>query len=199
MYRLRHLLAPLVNTVAQVLFRLGFSPNRLTITGFLFAVISGGFLLLDQPAAGGIVLLISGMFDVLDGAVARLTDSASKFGAFFDSVMDRVGEASVLLGLLFFFLNQDNNILGVALVYTSLAASIMVSYVRARAEGLGIECAVGLMQRPERVLTLSIGLIVMQWWEPAIIVTLSFITILTTFTTIQRVVEVYQTTESQKH
>ena len=113
--------------------------------------------------------------------------------------MDRIGEAVVLLGLLVFFLNHDNgNILGAALVYTSLAGSIMVSYVRARAEGLGIECAVGLMQRPERVLALSIGLIIAQWWTPAIIMTLIIITVLTIFTTVQRVIEVYQTMENEK-
>ena len=199
MYRARHLFAPLVNTLAQVFFRLGFSPNRLTITGALFAVMCGGFLLTGQPAVGGVILLISGLFDVLDGAVARLSDSSSKFGAFFDSVMDRIGEAVVLLGLLIFFLNHDNgNILGAVLVYTSLAGSIMVSYVRARAEGLGIECAVGLMQRPERVLALSIGLIIAQWWTPAIIVTLIIITVFTIFTTVQRVIEVYQTMENEK-
>ena len=139
-------------------------------------------------AVGGIVMLIAGVFDLFDGAVARMTDRATKFGAFFDSVMDRVSEAIVLLGLLWFYLEEGEQ-LGAVLVYVAIVGSTMVSYARARAEGLGIECKGGLMQRPERVATLGIGIIVGQWWEPAVLIVLGVIAALTVVTTVQRVVE----------
>ena len=102
--------------------------------------------------------------------------------------MDRVSEAVVLLGLLWFYLD-DGEQLGAMLVYASIAGSMLVSYVRARAEGLGIECKGGLMQRPERVASLGVGIIVGQWWEPAVLIVLGVIAALTAFTTVQRIVE----------
>ena len=188
MHRLRNLLSPIVDGIARVLVKLDFSPSGLTVIGVLIACVAAALISQGMLAAGGIVMLIAGVFDMFDGAVARMTDRATKFGALFDSVMDRVSEAVVLLGLLWFYL-EDGEQLGAVLVYVSIVGSTLVSYVRARAEGLGIECKGGLMQRPERVATLGVGIIVGQWWEPAVLIVLGVIAALTVVTTVQRVVE----------
>ena len=188
MHRLRSLLSPIVDGIARVFVRLGFSPSGLTIIGVLIACVAAALIAQGMLAVGGVVMLIAGVFDMFDGAVARMTDRATKFGAFFDSVMDRVSEAIVLLGLLWFYL-EDGEQLGAVLVYVAIVGSTMVSYARARAEGLGIECKGGLMQRPERVASLGIGIIVGQWWEPAVLIVLGVIAVLTVVTTVQRVVE----------
>ena len=188
MHRLRSLLNPIVDGIARVFVKLGFSPSGLTVIGVLVACVAAALIAQGMLAAGGVVVLVAGVFDMFDGAVARMTDRATKFGALFDSVMDRVSEAVVLLGLLWFYL-EDGEQLGAMLVYVSIVGSTMVSYVRARAEGLGIECKGGLMQRPERVASLGIGIIVGQWWEPAVLIVLGVIAVLTVVTTVQRVVE----------
>ena len=188
MHRLRSLLNPIVDGIARVFVKLGFSPSGLTVIGVLVACVAAALIARGMLAAGGVVVLVAGVFDMFDGAVARMTDRATKFGALFDSVMDRVSEAVVLLGLLWFYL-EDGEQLGAVLVYVSIVGSTMVSYVRARAEGLGIECKGGLMQRPERVASLGIGIIVGQWWEPAVLIVLGVIAVLTVVTTVQRVVE----------
>ena len=188
MHRLRSLLTPIVDAIARVLVKLGFSPSGLTVIGVLIACVAAALIAQGMLAAGGVVVLIAGAFDMFDGAVARMTDRATKFGALFDSVMDRVSEAVVLLGLLWFYLD-DGEQLGAMLVYVSIVGSTLVSYVRARAEGLGIECKGGLMQRPERVASLGIGIIVGQWWEPAVLIVLGVIAVLTVVTTVQRVVQ----------
>ena len=188
MHRLRNLLSPIVDGIARVLVKLGFSPSGLTVIGVLIACVAAALISQGLLAIGGIVMLIAGIFDMFDGAVARMTDRATKFGALFDSVMDRVSEAVVLLGLLWFYLDGGEQ-LGAVLVYVSIVGSTLVSYVRARAEGLGIECKGGLMQRPERVASLGVGIIVGQWWEPAVLIVLGVIAALTVVTTVQRVVE----------
>ena len=188
MHRLRSLLSPIVDGIARVFVKLGFSPSGLTVIGVLVACVAAALIARGMLAAGGVVVLVAGVFDLFDGAVARMTNRATKFGALFDSVMDRVSEAVVLLGLLWFYL-EDGEQLGAVLVYVSIVGSTMVSYVRARAEGLGIECKGGLMQRPERVASLGIGIIVGQWWEPAVLIVLGVIAVLTVVTTVQRVVE----------
>ena len=188
MHRLRNLLSPIVDAIARVLVRLGFSPSGLTVIGVLVACVAAALIAQGMLAVGGVVMLIAGVFDLFDGAVARMTNRATKFGALFDSVMDRVSEAVVLLGLLWFYL-EDGEQLGAVLVYVSIVGSTMVSYVRARAEGLGIECKGGLMQRPERVASLGVGIIIGQWWEPAVLIVLGVIAVLTVVTTVQRVVE----------
>ncbi|MYB48614.1 MAG: CDP-alcohol phosphatidyltransferase family protein [Dehalococcoidia bacterium] len=188
MHRLRNLLSPIVDGIARVLVKLGFSPSGLTVIGVLIACVAAALISQGMLTIGGIVMLIAGVFDMFDGAVARMTDRATKFGAFFDSVMDRVSEAVVLLGLLWFYLD-DGEQLGAVLVYVAIVGSTMVSYARARAEGLSIECKGGLMQRPERVASLGVGITVGQWWEPAVLIVLGVIAALTVVTTVQRVVE----------
>ena len=172
-----------------MLAKLGLTPNWITLLGLLVACVSAYLLSVGQLAAGGAALLISGAFDLFDGALARATGRVTTFGAFLDSAIDRVSEIVVLLGLLVYYLGRPSTS-GAVLVYVALAGSIMVSYVRARAEGLGVDCKVGLMTRPERVAALGIALIVGQWWNPAVQVVLGIIAALTIVTAGQRMIHV---------
>ena len=171
----------------------GLSPNAVTLLGLLVAGAGAYLLAAGYLAAGGVVVLLSGSMDLLDGALARATGRVTRFGALLDSVVDRVSEGAILLGLQVFFLDQSTSSTstwGSVLVFVALAGSIMVSYIRARAEGLGVECTTGVMTRPERVATLGIGLITGQWWLPAVLVALGAIAVLTTVTSVQRMVHV---------
>ena len=173
----------------RLLAALGFTPNAITLSGLLVA--GGGALAIGRGwlAFGGILLVLAGAFDLLDGALARHSGKESRFGALLDSTTDRVSEAAVLLGLLVFYMTRSST-LGVVLVYVALFGSVMVSYVRARAEGLGVECKVGVMTRSERVALMVAALMVGQWWQPALMVALVVIAALTTITTVQRVLHV---------
>jgi CDP-diacylglycerol--glycerol-3-phosphate 3-phosphatidyltransferase len=174
---------------ARLLARMGIAPNAVTLTGILIAGVSAYLLATGYLAAGGAVLLASGLFDLLDGAVARATGRVTAFGAILDSTVDRVSEAVVLLGLLIFYVHRDST-WGAVLVYVTLAASIMVSYLRARAEGIGVECRVGLMTRPERVAILGVALIAGHWWQGAVMLALGAVAALAGITTVQRVLHV---------
>ncbi len=191
----RRALSSYVETpVAAFLARLGLSPNSVTLAGLLVAGGAAYLLSIGHLWAGGVVLLASGVFDLFDGALARATGRESKFGALLDSVTDRVSEVVVLLGLLVFYLNGDSTE-GAVLVYVALAGSIMVSYLRARSEGLGIECKVGIMTRPERVAALGLGVIVGHWWVTAVLIVLGAIAALTIFTSVQRLFHVSRNLE----
>ncbi len=183
--------------VARFLARLGLSPNAVTLFGLIVAGSSAFLLSIGQLWGGGVVLLISGIFDLFDGALARATGKASKFGALLDSTVDRVSEAVILLGLLVFYIRDDSTE-GTVLVYLALAGSIMVSYLRARSEGLGIECLVGVMTRPERVATLGIGLIVGHWWPTVVLAVLGAIAGLTLFTSVQRLFHSWRTLDDDQ-
>lgn len=111
--------------------------------------------------AAGLVLVVGGVLDLLDGAVARQRGQPTRFGALLDSTLDRAGEAAVFLGILLFLLRSRDNA-GAALSLSALAASYMVSYIKARGEGLGLDCPVGFFTRPERVIVLILGLLLRQ-------------------------------------
>ena len=174
---------------ARALSAVGISPNMLTLGGLLVAgaaayLVSEGFLFV-----GGVVLLASGPFDMLDGAVARVRGEVSRFGAVLDSAADRVAEAGLLLGLAIYFY-READLTGVALAFGALAGSMTVSYLRARGEGLGVSSRSGLMTRPERVVTLGVGLIVAQWWNPLATIVVGVIAGLTILTSMQRLIEI---------
>ena len=170
---------------AAALSRAGVGPNAVTLFGLAIAGVSAYLIATGNLLAGGLVLLASGAFDMLDGALARSTGKATRFGALLDSVVDRLAEALVLLGLLLHYTQRGPD-WGAALVYAALVGSLMVSYLRARSEGLGIECKVGLMQRPERVVVLGVGLIAAHWYTAAALAALGAIAALTLFTMCQR-------------
>ena len=145
--------------IARVLIALRVHPNVLTLAGFGVAAAAAWLLADGRLFAGGAVMLAGAAMDMLDGSVARLSGKASAFGAFLDSVMDRLGEAVVLFGLAVFYARGGHE-LGAHLAFGALVASLMVSYMRARAEGLfGGQSDVGFLGRPERVVVLGAALL----------------------------------------
>jgi CDP-diacylglycerol--glycerol-3-phosphate 3-phosphatidyltransferase len=147
--------------IVSVLARAGVSPNHLTLLGFLGNVGAGVLAARGEFLAAGLLVLVFSALDLLDGALARSTGQASPFGAIFDSVLDRLSEAAVLGGLVFYFGQRDQQE-EVILCFVALAGSIMVSYVRAKAQVEGFDLRDGLFTRAERVLLVSGGLIIGQ-------------------------------------
>lgn len=180
----------LARTLAVGLARTGISPNGLTVIGLLLNVAVAAVLASGHLVAGGALLLLAGAFDMLDGALARATNQTSKFGAFFDSTLDRYSELVVFFGLLL-HLQATGFLTEAALVYAAAAGSVLVSYARARAEALGFDCEVGLLGRPERILVLAAGLL---FGEVALLGVLWLLAILTNATAVQRMVHVWRLT-----
>ena len=171
--------------VAGALAKMGVSPNMVTFAGLVGAGISAWLISEGMLWIGGVVMLFAGVLDLFDGALARNTGQDSAFGALLDSVVDRVSEIVVLLGLLIHYARADS-LEGTVLVYLAVGGSVMVSYLRARSEGLGIDCKVGIMTRPERVAALGFGLIVGHWLPVVMLIVLGVIAALTILTTAQR-------------
>ena len=152
--RIRSKIEPMMNTLGLRLASTGISPNAWTIIGFFVAVLSGIVYSLDLDLAivyGGIILLIAGFVDMIDGAVARATKQVSKKGAFLDSTLDRVSEVIIYAGILY------ASIANTLFVLLAITLSLLVSYARARAESLGIELkGIGIGERAERLMILAI-------------------------------------------
>lgn len=157
-----------INPFVRLLIRMGVTPNMVTTIGLLGNIAAAAILVyagwLGSPAdmnyslvtwAGAVIILFS-LFDMLDGQVARLGNMVSTFGAMYDSVLDRYCELFTLGGISYYLI-QKGYIWGALITFVALVGSIMVSYVRARAEGLGLECKIGFMQRPERVVVTAAG------------------------------------------
>ena len=144
--------------IARTLLWLKIGPNAVTLFGLALAGVTAYLIAIDQLLWGGVMLLVSGALDSLDGAVARMSGKASPAGALLDSVVDRVAEGVVLFGVLLLAVDRDDGTLTL-LTYVAFAGSLLVSYVVARAQSLGVSRSVGLMTRPERVAALAIGLL----------------------------------------
>ncbi|MCL0041221.1 CDP-alcohol phosphatidyltransferase family protein [Dehalococcoidia bacterium] len=173
--------------IVRLISRTGISPNALTITGFLLNAIVAGMLACGHLFLGGFLVLFSGWFDMLDGALARISGKSTSFGTLLDSTVDRLSEAVLLLGLLIFYLAQGAT-LEILLVYFTIVGSIMVSYVRARAEGLGMRLEVGLFARPERVVLLALGLILSRISPAALPAVLWILAVGTILTVLHRLI-----------
>jgi len=180
-----------VQPAVQLLAKTGLTPNTLTVLGFLVSVAAGGLIATDYLLVGGLVVLFAGLFDLLDGALARARGQATRFGALLDSTLDRLSEAALLFGLLVLYARQDST-QGILLSGAVLVGSLLVSYVRARAEGLGLKCEVGLFTRPERVIVLALGLMLDQ-----VLVALWVMAVLTYVTVAQRLLYIWQQTRGQ--
>ena len=175
---------------ARFLGRLGFSPNGLTVVGSLLTASVGLMVAQGWFLAAGICLWLFSLIDTLDGALARATNRVSVFGAFLDSVCDRYAEAAVFFGLVWWYQSTASTP-GVALAYLALVGSLMVSYARARAEGVGLQAAeVGWFQRPERIILLGVGLLAADFLPVALLVALALLAVMTTVTVLQRVLHV---------
>ncbi|MDY7018555.1 MAG: CDP-alcohol phosphatidyltransferase family protein [Chloroflexota bacterium] len=151
----------ITNPLMQVLSKSRLTPDILTFIGLGISIGAAYFLAVGHFLLGGILILVSGLFDLLDGALARFTKQTTKFGAILDSTVDRISEAVLLCGLLIWYIPKGS-ILEILLIFAVLIGSFLVSYIRARAEGLGLECKVGLFTRAERIIVLAIGLLVGQ-------------------------------------
>lgn len=185
-----------VGPIARAALRWGIGPNAITTTGLVVvlgsAVAFGG----GAVRVGGALLLFSGLFDILDGQVARLGQRPTAFGAFYDSTLDRVGESAVFAGLALYFMRggvpADRVTIAVMVAMTALVSSLLVSYTRARAEGLGLECKVGIAARAERLLLLGVPPLFfgpgrageVLFWVTALLA------VVTTVTVVQRVIHV---------
>ena len=205
-----------LNPLIHLLKKTGITPNIITTIGLLITILSASILIYGAEYGErgdfkyitwfGIVLLLAGVFDMLDGQLARITNKMSVFGALYDSVIDRYSEMIMFLGITYYLVAHDY-FLSSVFAFIAMIGSIMVSYVRARAEALGVECKVGMMQRPERILTLGISAILYgvvsyyfgsfkvsaDWLPFPVIENISFFTIpifilaiLTNYTALQR-------------
>lgn len=162
-------------------------PNHLTLAGVVLAGAAGYVASQGALRLTGSLFLVGSLLDGLDGALARRTGTASRFGAFLDSIADRVAEGLLLFGLLVFFLRRDED-LGAALAFLALLASILVSYARARAEGLGLRGTGGLAPRPVRVAILVLGL-----FAPGLVIaSLALVAVLSGVSVLSRVSSVWQ-------
>ncbi|MHB8808011.1 MAG: CDP-alcohol phosphatidyltransferase family protein [Anaerolineaceae bacterium] len=179
--RLRLFFQRFLENVGQTLSHLGISANTITLLGLAGSIAASILIAMGHVVTGGIVLLCTGPLDAFDGAVARAQGEETPFGAFFDSITDRYSELVIFLGLIIFFL-EDQDAAGVILAFVAAAGSVLVSYTRARAQGVGIDVKAGFMTRVERYLVLVPGII---FQIPKI--SLWIIAILANLTAIQRI------------
>ncbi len=191
----------LIRPLMDGLVRRRVHPNLITTLGFAVTVAAGACFFTGHLGWGGFLVLMGGVFDILDGYVARGTGLASVFGSFYDSTLDRVSEVVVFLGVFSLYSGGHPDIGPPWMVYTvalALAGSLMVSYTRARAEALGIDCKVGLMQRPERVVLLGgAAMLFGTRWHGAVLTwVLIAMAVLTNLTAFQRIVWVYRHTRT---
>jgi CDP-diacylglycerol--glycerol-3-phosphate 3-phosphatidyltransferase len=181
--------------IVIVLEKTHITPNTVTCLGLLITIAAAVLVALGHPFAAGFVVLFAGLFDMLDGALARRTNRITSFGGVLDSTLDRVSEAAVLIGIAVFYANQQST-WGVALAGIVLIGSQLVSYIRAKAEALNINCEIGVFTRPERVVILSIGLLLSRFVNVLLIV-LAIIAVLSFITAGQRLFFVWKKTKSE--
>ena len=186
--------------VALAFGRMGLTPNALTVIGFGIAIVAAFAASRQGWVAAGLLVIVGGVFDLFDGALARATNQVSRLGAFLDSVLDRAGESVLYIGVATGFLIAGHERV-VLLSATAMASSFMVSYTRAKSESLGFTpgtgmASVGLAPREVRLVILSLGLLAGAALdaEPVLSITLGLITALATITTIQRIVHVTRQT-----
>jgi CDP-diacylglycerol--glycerol-3-phosphate 3-phosphatidyltransferase len=173
--------------VVPALHALRLTPNVLTLLGLFICAGSATLIALGFLLPGGLLLLIASGFDILDGALARVTGREQRYGAFLDSTVDRYAEAMTSIALLYYFVHGHHTLEPMLVVF-ALTGSLLVSYVRARAQSLGFNGDGGLLARPERVVITVIGLVI----APLLIWALWILAILTNVTAVQRIWVVWQ-------
>lgn len=183
---LRKIVKTPLDAIASFLLRIKMQPNHITFLGLLGSIAAGVLIAFGHLLWAGLLAAIMAPLDAVDGAMARLKGSPTKFGSFFDSVIDRYDELFLLAGLTYHFIQQANT-WGVMLTFGAAAGSVLVSYTRAKAEALGLNAKVGFMTRIERSIVLIIGLLV---GKP--LVSVGIIAILANITAIQRIASVWQ-------
>ena len=197
----------LINPLIRGMIRVGLTPNLVTFIGFVGNVVATAFFIqgaralqmghndaaMESVGWGGVIILAAGLFDMMDGRLARVGNMSSSFGALWDSTLDRYSEMVSLFGISVVFLYGGWFWTGI-ITYAAILGSVMVSYVRARAEGLRIECKVGLLQRPERVVITAVVAMVsgctgQLWWLGAGMIVIA---VLANLTAIWRIVHCYR-------
>jgi len=185
--------------VTQWLIRAGVRPNTITTIGALVVILSAVAFGLGAIRWGAGLLLLSGVIDTLDGDVARATGQTTKFGAFYDSTLDRVGDGATFIGIAAFFLTAAEirfRVVAAILCMIAVLASLLVSYARARAEGLGLDCKVGLVQRAERIILIGLPTL-FEGAGPGGLILATIVALLalgSVVTVVQRFLYVYQIT-----
>ncbi|MBD5176412.1 MAG: CDP-alcohol phosphatidyltransferase family protein [Muribaculaceae bacterium] len=207
-----------INPLVRLMIRCGVTPNMVTTIGMFGQVAGAALLIRAGYVAGmtgsvpynlvtwaGVVIILFSLFDMLDGQVARLGNMASKFGAMYDSVLDRYCELISLGGVAYYFM-AFGQLWPALITYMAVIGSLLVSYVRARAEGLGIECKVGFMQRPERVVVTCLGVIATgiaglcgaEWANWILIVAMTIIAVFANITAAARISHCRRVMEGNK-
>lgn len=198
-------ITPLIKGMAKV----GITPNFITSAGFVFNLIAAAMFILAATTfnedeyfmvgAAGAVILFAGLFDMMDGRLARVGNMESKFGALWDSTLDRYSELFTLFGIAYYLFITDWIWSG-AITFIAMIGSVMVSYVRARAEGLGIECKVGFMQRPERVVVTALGALFCGIFQNVwiLVVPMAIIAVLANITAFWRIAHCYNVLKEKK-
>jgi CDP-diacylglycerol--glycerol-3-phosphate 3-phosphatidyltransferase len=194
---LRSVVYRIINPLTEWLAAERVHPNLLTTTGFVVTISSAIAFHGHHVRSAGFLILLGGFFDILDGRVARLSSLGSKFGAFYDSTLDRVSEIAVFMGLLSLYNDYRLELGDVGMIYLimlAMAGSLMISYTRARAEALGLDCRVGLMPRAERVVLIGCAAMFFgESWDGLVLkVVIVVLAVLTNLTAFQRIVWVYK-------
>jgi CDP-diacylglycerol--glycerol-3-phosphate 3-phosphatidyltransferase len=180
----------LLSPVIPFLVKLGVTPAAATVSGLFITVTASVFVWKGDYLTGGIILILGSLFDAVDGSIARLTNTSSKAGAALDSIMDRVGEIVVLTAVLAGKAGSEHDSL-LYIIPAAMGGSLLVSYVRARAEGLGIECEVGLFTRTERLVLVISGIVFAAFWGTVVLVwSCAVVAAGSWFTALQRLLKV---------
>ena len=174
----------LTRPVVHLLVKTSITPNTITWFGFLLSVVAAALIATEHLLVAGLLVLVAGLFDLVDGALARRTKQTTNFGAILDSTIDRLAEAVILLGVLILYARAQS-VVGIMLAGIAIPSSLLVSYIRARAEVLNLECEVGIFTRTERVIVLALGLL-LSWIDYALFTALGVIIFFSLFTAGQR-------------
>lgn len=190
----RAVLAPVV----RMALALHITPNTVTVVGFFIVILAAVVIGTGALVAGALILTAGSLLDAVDGALARATGGGTAFGGFLDSTLDRAAEAILYVGVAAYFLGQPSPTWPVIAAFGALAGSFMVSYARARAEGIGLTAAIGLAPRPERIVLIVAGLLLAGFGlGVALVAVLWIIGVLTVATTAQRIWHVWRLTSAQ--
>jgi phosphatidylinositol phosphate synthase len=188
--RFRILLTPLI----KILTKRGIHPNSFTLAGVIITSMAAAALIMGQTRIGGALILIGGLCDSIDGSLARSCGKATRFGALLDSAIDRYSEFVMFFGIIAYFMSQNDDTTSVV-AFLALCGSIMVSYSRARAEGLGFEAKSGFMQRAERIVFLGAGAL----FHPILLkLAIWLVAIFANFTAFQRLRSAYLQDQTKK-
>jgi CDP-diacylglycerol--glycerol-3-phosphate 3-phosphatidyltransferase len=187
----------IIDPLTRWFVRVGVSPNLLTTFGFVSVLLAGYLYHLDHVRWAGFFVLLGGLWDIFDGRVARVGGTSTKFGSFYDSTLDRISEIVVYVGLLSLYNTYGTGLGDITMIYMIMLAqggSLLVSYSRAKAEALGLECSVGLMQRAERVVLLGLGSLIfgLMWNGLVLSGVIIIVAVLTNFTAVHRIIWVYR-------